>query len=121
MVGAFLVQRRRGSGGSDLFVRQAWEERMRQKYDDFEVTMNDGGVPEVTAADVQQDKHADGSDIRVPIRTRFSFHGDPKQDELDVPAGVTLTGVSRNRRWWVAIDEQTKTIGLIPANYVNEV
>ncbi|KAH9261295.1 hypothetical protein BASA81_000999 [Batrachochytrium salamandrivorans] len=59
-------------------------------------------------------------EMRVPLRTRYSFHGD-EIDELDVKAGVALLGISRNEQWWVALDESTSRVGVIPASYVAEV
>lgn len=57
--------------------------------------------------------------MRVPLRTRYSFHGGD-YDELDIPAGVALLGLSRNNDWWVALDESSGKVGLVPLSYVTE-
>lgn len=52
------------------------------------------------------------------LRTRYSFHG-TEQDELDVPAGTSLTAIERNDNWYVCKDERTGKYGLIPSSYVS--
>jgi len=46
--------------------------------------------------------------VNVPLKSRFSFHGEIGTDELDVPAGAFLTGLKRNDLWWVAMDQPVK-------------
>jgi hypothetical protein len=55
-----------------------------------------------------------------PLRTRFSFHGDDI-DELDVGAGWALRGVKEYPLWWLAMDDATGQVGLVPASFVMEV
>jgi len=126
MAGAFFIQRRRSRQQLEDGLKQAWAERLFGKERDLALEMQmvntgdaegTGGMAELAPVNPTEQT----SDLRIPLRTRFSFHGDPMGDELDVPAGAALTGISRNRAWWVAIDENTQTVGLIPATYCSEV
>jgi hypothetical protein len=76
---------------------------------------NPAGTQAVVGAAVVGDES-----IRVNLRTRYSFHGDPYEHELDVPAGATLTGIQKNEHWWIALDSNN-TVGMIPVTYVSEV
>ena len=51
------------------------------------------------------------------LRTRYSFHG-TERDEVDVPAGASLTAVDRNDHWTVVRVDETGAVGLIPNAYV---
>ena len=130
LAGVFIVQRRRMNQKVENGLKQAWSDRLFAKSNDDELdasgmtTLAAGsGLAEVSMAGGAAAGYMDpanNGDLKVPLRTRFSFHGDAATDELDVAAGTALTGVSRNRQWWVAIDESTQTVGLIPAAYCTE-
>jgi hypothetical protein len=57
--------------------------------------------------------------LERPLRSRFSFHGD-ELDELNVSAGVALTGIALHPQWWLAMDDSTGRVGLIPTSFVME-
>jgi hypothetical protein len=61
----------------------------------------------------------DNSVIGMRLRSRYSFHG-TESDELDVPPGRALTAIGRNADWWIAQDDLTQKIGVIPRTYVTE-
>lgn len=60
------------------------------------------------------------AEMHVPLRTIYPFRGEGLE-ELDVKAGIPLTGIGRNQDWWVALDEATGQVGFIPSAYVVEV
>jgi len=127
LAGVFIVQRRRRDKRVENGLKQAWADRLFAKSTEDQLE-SAGGLSALSPASAMFEMSMPSNaafvdstqDMRVPLRTRFSFHGDAATDELDVPAGVALTGVSRNRQWWVAIDESTQTVGLIPAAYCSE-
>ena len=128
MAGAFIIQRRRKNSAVDEGLARAWEEKLFRKSKDrqFEMSMaaaTGGALTEFGTQDVSeaQATASEKGEMKIQLRTRFSFHGEAMEDELDVPAGAVLTGVDRNRDWWVAIDEATHTVGLIPAAYCSQV
>jgi hypothetical protein len=129
VAGVFVIRSRRSK--TDNFIKE-WSEKahaaMIREHEEAMVTYTGAALNASmgVAANNPEFQRPTSADLRpienlnVPLRTRFSFHGDPLADELDVPAGVVLTGMSKNKLWWVAVDEAEQVVGLIPASYVNE-
>jgi hypothetical protein len=111
----FLMRRRSVNRRAELQVEDMAAKIIKPKASTHVSTPNP--VFESEAGEVASAAVPTTSTVTQLLRTRFSFHGDD-MDELDVGAGVGLSGLAEYPEWWLAVDDSTGQAGLIPSAFV---